>query len=175
MKVLSGCFLTLSLLSAVWLCGGLFITSQAPTYVNQIAAESKSTAPQEVKDASTAITSVLTGGVSLTFFLCTGVPAFMLSLMFGLVFYSMHTSERRHQEILMAQYARNDTLGNMATTQLAQAQMQYGAMERDRNPSIPSYSSEPPPPDPTPGKYRDIQGRATRPIIRGESKHDKKP
>lgn len=167
MKALSGCFLILTILSCGWISTGLFLTSQAPALVNQVAKDSKSTAPKDAQQAATAITTLLTGGVSLSFFLCTGIPAGLFCGMLAIVFYSLHTSERRHQEMLNAQMVRNDTLGNMATVQLAQAQMQYGDMQNKR--ALP---------DPNQSKYQDHYKdvneqnpqRKPRPIYKGEKR-----
>jgi hypothetical protein len=102
--------------------------------------------------------------VGFPFFLCTGAPAALVFLIIALICYSMYTSERRHQEMLAASYARNDMLGNMATIQLAQAQMQHSQMTGQ--PYAPPHQIESPYQDEW--ERDDNMRRTQNPIKRGE-------
>jgi len=108
---------------------GVVLTSQIPGQVQNIAQADKNNQQYspEAKQAATAITTVFGGTVTLSFFLCTGIPAAVVCILFALVCESSWQAERRHREQLEAAYARNDILGNMATIQLAQAQMQHNS------------------------------------------------
>jgi len=137
MKYLSGCFGLLTVLSIVWIMGGVLFTMTIPAGVSQIAATQSRVQPprtaneRAANDAATGITSLIGIGLSLPFFLCTGIPAALFSLLLTAITYQMYTSERRHQEAMQAQYAQNQVLGTMAASQLAR---NYKADPRNESP-----------------------------------------
>jgi hypothetical protein len=103
-QLIRGFFGIIVLLSVGWLCLGFYATSQAYSEtVADIQATPQSESLQSAGQAGAAIGT----GLGLTFFLCTGIPIFLFSL---IVYWQMGRSirrdkdaadtERRHQEEL---------------------------------------------------------------------------
>ena len=115
MRIMSGCFSLLTLLIVLGICLGIFMTPMAfngPSSQNG-AAQSQSgygirsgeaVAPDLFRNISRGIFIVVGGTFAFGALLCIGGPAALLTLGLALFFYSQYQKERRHREMLIAQY-----------------------------------------------------------------------
>ncbi len=123
MKFLSILFGLCALLSLAWLCGGTIVW-QSGVQIAQT--------PTNADPSTVDIAKSITGGLGVGFFACTGLPAAAIFALLSLACNGAYQTERRHQEMLTAQYNRNEALGNMTEIQLAQAKMQFQQMQAQR-------------------------------------------
>lgn len=120
-----GCFGFLALISLGWICFGLAATSSAASQI-QANPPAATRSPYLSANDEKAINQASVGiasGLTMSVFACTGLPAAAFCMLLSLLCFFGWQAERRHQERLTADYARNEILGNMAVAQMAQAQL----------------------------------------------------
>lgn len=139
-RIGTGCFGLLTMLAALWICGGTAIWS----YAGQQAALTQR--PGSVQDKQiNQVSSGITLGLGAGTFACTGIPVALISGFFAVLCFSGWQTERRHQEMIDVERSRNAVLSGMAMTQIAQAQMQYNQTQGNTGrlkPGSPSYFDE---------------------------------
>jgi hypothetical protein len=116
MRIMSGCSSLFALLIAAGICLGILMTPMAfngnlssqnggtqsqPGY----AIRSGTPLPDLFRNISRGVLIVVGGTFALGLFMCVGGPLALVGLGLLLFFYSQHQKERRHREMLLAQYA----------------------------------------------------------------------
>lgn len=100
MRFVSNCFLFLTLLAACWIGFGVvreYVAPPSPGTTTTIMTQDSITVRESAPDPFPTI-----------FFIYTGVPVAIGSLVLGLVFYAFAEAERRHEEMLAVQLLRGD-------------------------------------------------------------------
>jgi parvulin-like peptidyl-prolyl isomerase len=119
-------FSILALLSLGWIALGFSATSQVVSDISKTAVPtSQYLSPEDAKaarDVGTAIGSTMSLGV----FLCTGLPLLIVSSLLAWRNQVGIRSEKRHKEQIALQQQQVDAARQMAMSQVAQAQMQFG-------------------------------------------------
>lgn len=104
-SIIRNFFGVLVLLSIAWMVFGLFASGDAYT---EVTTENAATAESDLEIAAGEAGAAIGAGLGIIVFLCTGIPAFLFSL---IIYWQMGRSiqrdkdqkeaERRHQELMM--------------------------------------------------------------------------
>lgn len=139
MRCLSILFCMMLLVALAWTCGGTALMTVGVQQAHTTADPHLSAQDNQAVDF---LSKGMVGSMGVSFFLCTGIPASLVLFLLAFITNSADIAERRHRELLAAQMIRNDALGNMATFQAAQAQMQFTQMQNQQRPVTGKFPDE---------------------------------